>query len=179
MSTDDESGHESFEETLRSIARELGRSVERAMSEVDLDEFAGTFGFDPDVARGWFESAGSWLRGQAEHLGDDAAARHVPHDPPPAPSPPRADDPLRSAAPHPLDLPTEEQGLALSALQSGRWIIEPGSDALAAHGDGPGPRDALGLVRELRARDWIAADGEVTLVGRRALARWLDATGPR
>jgi hypothetical protein len=29
-------------------------------------------------------------------------------------------------------------------------------------------------VRELRVRDWIDNDGEVTLVGRAALRRWLD-----
>jgi hypothetical protein len=69
--------------------------------------------------------------------------------------------------------------LALAALDSGRWTVEPGSNALAAHGEGRGPTDALGLVRELHARDWIAADGEVTLVGRHALSRWLDASTPR
>ena len=84
-----------------------------------------------------------------------------------------ATEPLRSAAPHPLDLPTEEQGIALAALESRRWMVEPGTDALAARGGGPGPSDALGIVRELRVRDWLGADGEITLVGRRALSRWL------
>jgi hypothetical protein len=42
-----------------------------------------------------------------------------------------------------------------------------------AHGDGPVPDDAVGLVGELRARDWINADGEVTLVGHNALRRWM------
>ena len=84
-------------------------------------------------------------------------------------------DPLGTAGPHPLDQPTDEQGLALAALDSGRWIIEPGTDALAAKGEGPGPSDALGIVRELRVRDWIAADGELTLTGQRALSRWLEA----
>ena len=86
-------------------------------------------------------------------------------------------DPLGSAAPHPLDQPTDEQGLALAALDSGRWIIEPGADTLAAKGEGPGPSDALGIVRELRVRDWIAADGKLTATGRRALGRWLDVAG--
>jgi hypothetical protein len=187
MSSDDPN-HENFEETLRAIAREVGRSVERAMSEVDLDRFAGTFGLDPDQARDWVENAGSWLRGQAEGVGDQWASHrsddprgpaeqeHAPAREPSQVS--KADDPLRSAGPHPLDIPTEEQGVALAALDSGRWTVEPGTDALASQGDGPGPSDALGLVRELRARDWIAADGEVTLVGRRALARWLETTPP-
>ena len=44
---------------------------------------------------------------------------------------------------------------------------------LVPHGDGPAPKNALGLVRELGVRDWIDADGTVTLAGRRALERWL------
>jgi hypothetical protein len=170
----DDASDENFEETLRSIARELGRSVERAVDRVDLDEFAEAVGVDPVVAREWVESTGSWLRAHAEALGEEVTLRS-------SKRPSRAagsDDPLRGAGPHPLDLPTEEQGLALAALDSGRWTVEPGTDSLAAKGDGPGPSDALGIVRELRVRDWIAADGEVTLVGRHALSRWLDSTTP-
>jgi len=92
----------------------------------------------------------------------------------PAKTPPSWDDPLRHAGPDPLDTPTDEQGRALAALDSGRWTIEPGTSSLAATGDGPGPSDALGLVRELRVRDWIDAEGEVTMVGAAALRRWLD-----
>ncbi len=80
---------------------------------------------------------------------------------------------------HPLDLPTEEQALALAALDSGRWTVEPGSDSLTAKGDGPGPSDALGIVRELRVRDWIGPDGELTQVGHHALSRWLSAANRR
>ena len=80
----------------------------------------------------------------------------------------------RGAGPHPLDLPTAEQGVALSALDSGRWTVEPGSNSFSIRGEGPGPDDALGLVGELRARDWVDANGEVTLVGHNALRRWLD-----
>jgi hypothetical protein len=69
--------------------------------------------------------------------------------------------------------------MALAALDSGRWRVEPGTHALTAQGEGPGPGDAPGLVDELRARDWIAADGGVTLVGRHALSRWLDAADGR
>jgi hypothetical protein len=61
-------------------------------------------------------------------------------------------------------------------LDSGRWTVEPGTSALSSHSDGPAPSDALGIVRELRVRDWIDSDGEVTMVGRHALSRWLDAT---
>lgn len=153
---------------MRWIAREVGRSAER-MAQVDVDELAGSIGMDPARAKDWVDSAGKWLRAQAESLGDDVVSR----DAGPADAP-LDEDPLRSAAPHPLDLPTEEQGLALAALGSGRWVVEPGSNALTAHGQGSGPTDALGLVRELHARDWIDVDGEVTLVGRHALSRWLD-----
>jgi hypothetical protein len=171
---------ENFEEMLRSIAREVGRSVERMAEKIDVDDVAHSFGVDPESAQEWVDTAAQWLRSQVENLGEDLAA----HEPAPAPAPkqeprpsrPDSDgDPLRGAGPHPLDLPTEEQGLALAALASGRWSVEPGTEALASHGEGPGPSDALGLVRELRARDWIAVDGALTPVGRHALKRWLDS----
>jgi hypothetical protein len=61
--------------------------------------------------------------------------------------------------------------VALSALDSGRWTVRPGSNQLAGTGTGadPAPSDVVG---ELRARDWITADGTPTLVGRQALSRW-------
>ncbi len=185
---EDGENQESFEEKLRSIARELSRSVE-GVGRVDLDEIAEAVGVDPARARLWVDNAGGWLRAQAESFGGDPGFRSTDPrgsegsrpaaDPQRGPRPQPGEDPLRGAGPHPLDLPTEEQGLALAALESGRWTVEPGSNALAARGDGPGPSDALGLVRELRARDWIAADGAMTLVGRDALSRWLDAPNPR
>ena len=176
---------DSFEETVRSIARELGRSVERAMERVDLDDIAETIGVDPANAREWAENIGGWLRTQAEHLGDEVAQRGAarphpgppPEDSTPAPTPPAGEDPLSSAGPHPLDLPSDEQGLALTALESGRWSVEAGTNRLISHGDGPGPNDALGLVRELRARDWITSEGKLTLAGHHALRRWLAARG--
>ncbi len=60
---------------MRSIARELGRSVERAMERVDLDDVADTIGVDPSSAREWAENIGGWLRGQAENLGEEVANR--------------------------------------------------------------------------------------------------------
>jgi hypothetical protein len=165
-------GGESFEEMLRSLAEELGRYVQRSIDNVDIEDVAGSVGVDPAAAREWFETAGGWLSAQTESFGEElakrAAAAHRPDQPVRV-------DPLGGAGPHPLDLPTDEQGLALAALDSGRWIIEPGTDALAARGDGPGPSDALGIVRELRVRDWIGADGKLTATGRHALTRWLDA----
>jgi hypothetical protein len=166
--SEDDTGPGSFEEKVRAIAREVTRSVER-IAEFDLDEIAQAVGVDPARARELADSAGRWLSDRAETLSDDVAflgnltGRSVPNEP------------RHAAGPHPLDLPTAEQGLALSALDSGRWTVEPGSNVLAASGEGPGPSDAMGLVGELRARDWIAADGAVTVVGRNALARWLDS----
>ena len=180
---DEEPGFENFDEWFRSIARELSRSAER-ISQLDVDDIAGAFGVDATAARHWLDGASQWLRDQFENGPGQGAAPSSSPAPstaghPAAPSSPpadraRADDPLRSAAPHPLDVPTDEQGLALSALLSGRWTIEPGSHALAARGEGPGPSDALGIVRELRVRDWITAEGEVTPVGRHAVTRWLE-----
>lgn len=178
MSADNES-HDSFDEIVRSIAREVSRSVEERMAQVDVEEIAGVIGVDPAVAKEWVEGAGRWLRDQAENLGDEVVSTNAgAHSARPA-TPAVDEDPLRGAGPHPLDLPTGDQGLALAALDSGRWTVEPGSNTLAAHGEGPRPSDALGLVRELRVRDWITADGEVTVVGRDALRRWLASVKPR
>jgi hypothetical protein len=171
MSPDDE-GQESFEEKVRSIAREVSRSIER-VAQVDIEEIAESIGVDTARATEWVEGAMGWLRSQAEGFGDDVAPWSREPD-----SKVTREEQVRSAGPHPLDLPTREQGLALAALDSGRWTVEPGSHTLLVHGSGPGPSDAVGLVGELRARDWIAADGEVTLVGRHALGRWLDADRP-
>jgi hypothetical protein len=169
MFEEDES-EDSFEETLRSIAHELSESVQRRMSEIDVDEIAESIGVDADRARQWVDTAASWLTRRVENFGEEMTVPEAWQ----RSAPRRPEDPLRGAAPHPLDLPTEDQGLALAALESGRWTIEPGSETLAAHGDGPGPSDALGLVRALRARDWIAADGRLTSAGRHALERWLE-----
>ncbi len=174
--SDEDSPRKSFEDALRAIGEEVNRAVDR-LSEMDLDDVARSIGVDPEQARGWIDEAGSWLREQADGFDPssfDAARFRASWT---SASGPEATvvDPLTGAGPHPLDHPTRQQGQALAALDSGRWAIEPGTSALVARGDGPAPQDALGLVRELRVRDWLDADGQLTLTGRAALARWLDA----
>lgn len=166
---EDDSDPESFEETLRSLVREVSRSIER-VAQADLDEVAAAIGVDLARARELAESAVGWLRAQAEGLGDDGTSwsgaprgASVEEDPPSRPGP------------HPLDLPTAEQGMALAAVDSGRWKVEPGSDALEDDDAAPRSGHTSGLVDELRARDWITADCQLTLAGRHALSRWLDA----
>ena len=172
--SDDDPGRGNFEEVARALADEVTRALER-FSDIDVDEIARAASTEAERARQWMDDVGRWLREQAGGIaGADFPGASWPGAPAEAP----ADDPLKHAGPHPLDLPTADQGLALAALDSGRWRIEPGTSALSAVGEGPGPRDALGLVRELRVRDWLSADGEITLAGRNALARWLDAAGP-
>jgi hypothetical protein len=168
--SDEDPNDEGFGETLRSIAEALGRYLQLSVETVDLDEFVGRFGVDPVVARDWVESTGSWVRARTERAGEELV-RGFPGT---SPTPIRPDA-LMSAGPHPLDLPTDEQGTALAALDSGRWTVEPGSEMLTPKGEGPGPTDALGVVRELRVRDWLAAGGGLTLTGRHALSRWLDS----
>jgi hypothetical protein len=161
---------DSFEDTLRSIAGEVGRFLERSVENLDVDQFAESTGVDAAAARDWVDRAGEWLKANTENLGDELARRV------PQPKKDAADaDPLGGAGPHPLDLPTEDQGLALAGLDSGRLAIEPGTAMLNVRGDGPPPRGALGLVRELRVRDWIDFEGELTLAGRYALTRWLES----
>jgi hypothetical protein len=178
--SDGDANRNGFEEVMRALAEEVTRAVER-ISEVDVDEIARTASADAERARQWIDDLGRRLRERADALVNASFRAAEPWDdarasPEPGPGARRAGaDPLRDAGPHPLDLPSADQGLALAALDSGRWRLEPGTSALAAHGDGPGPSDALGLVRELRVRDWMSADGELTVVGRHALGRWLDA----
>jgi hypothetical protein len=180
------SEHDSFEERLRAMADQISQSVQR-MSEVDLEEIAERYGVDAERARTLADAAGQWLSdrmsggeplfGQRPHDDHDSAGRGVTAD---------FEVHGRDGAghgerkakhgPHPLDLPIERQGLALSALDSGRWTVRPGSDQLAGTGEGPPPSDAMDLVSELRARDWITADGTLTLVGRHALSRWCRAS---
>jgi hypothetical protein len=178
--SDEDTPRKSFEDALRAIGDEVTRAVDR-LSEMDLDDVARSVGVDPEQARGWVDDAGAWLRQQADSFDTskfDAASFRASWSSSastPSDRPAGAGDPLGDASPHPLDQPTEQQGQALAALDSGRWTIEPGTSALVARGDGPAPHDALGLVRELRVRDWLDADGHLTLTGRAALARWLDA----
>lgn len=159
---------ESFEKKVRAIATELSRSVERAVGSIDLDGIARQVEMGGERLRELADSTGRWIRDSLSDPEADHAARA--RDPEPETAA------LPSAGPHPLDVPSEEQGRALSALDSGRWRVEPGTDVLVAEGDEASPADPRGLVGELRARDWIAANGEVTLVGREALKRWSDAS---
>jgi len=162
-------GNESFEEKIRAIAKEFSRSIERVV-QGDLEEIAEAIGVDPARASEWVDTAVGWVRARTEGLGDEVTVWGAEMA-----GPASNGDSQRRQGPHPMDLPTSDQGLALAALDSGRWRVEPGSHSLVATGEGPGPKDGLDLVGELRARDWIGADGAVTLVGRHALSRWLDA----
>jgi hypothetical protein len=171
-------GMSEFEDRLREIAKEISRTVER-----NIDQVAETFGVDANRAREVAEAAGQWLNDHVEG-GDElfGNARRPEPEPDRAAKAEPGEEPAKRTTrpgPHPLDLPTAPQGLALSALDSGRWTVRPGSNLLASTGEGPAPVDAAERVSELRARDWIRADGELTLVGRRALDRWSDAAAPR
>jgi hypothetical protein len=175
------SDYDNFEDRLRAIADEISRSVQR-LSELDVEELSQRYGVDADRALAFADAAGQWLNerlsagdplfGHGRHRDDEEPVRPV-----------RPDLDLQGASeagqtgpgsgpgPHPLDLPTEQQGVAMSALDSGRWTVRPGSNQPAGTGTGaePAPSDVVG---ELRARDWITADGTLTLVGRHALGRW-------
>jgi hypothetical protein len=166
-----------FEDRLRAIAKEISRSVER-----NIDDVAESFGVDAERARHFAEAAGQWLNDHVE-TGEELFGRPS-STPSPSPAEPAAREKAEAgrasqrSGPHPLDRPTADQGLALSALDSGRWTVRPGSNQLTGSGEGSQPAHASELVSELRARDWIKADGELTLVGRRALGRWCDTVEP-
>ena len=169
-----------FEDRLRAFAEQLSRSI----SEIDLDEVADRLGVDRDRVQGAAEAVEGWLTDRVtphEPLFGDEPGSPVGAEPPlgvPQGDPHTARGPARSGragGPHPLDLPTDEQGRALSALASGRWTVRPGSGRLSSIESSPAhpePPSHADLTGELRARDWITADGAVTLVGRQALLRW-------
>lgn len=162
-----EADDESLEAKLRALAEEIGTSIDRAVEGLDLNEVAERLGMSGERAKELADLAGRWLSNQVQAPAagpreESEAAHRRP----------------RPAGPHPLDIPTEEQGLALSALDSGRWKVDPGTEELVPIHGGPGPSQPIGLVGELRARDWIAPDGEVTLVGHDALTRWLAQAKP-
>jgi hypothetical protein len=144
--SEDDADRNSFEDVARVLADEVSRAIKR-LSQVDVEEIARAAGAEAERTRRWMDELGRWLREQGDALGNAPFATG------------RTEDPLRHAGPHPLDLPSVDQGLALAALDSGRWRVEPGTSALAVHGEGPGPSDALGLARELRVRDWVTAEG--------------------
>ncbi len=150
--SDGEPDRRSFEDVARALADEVNRAVER-LSAIDLDDIARAANEEAERARRWLEE----LARSLTQTGDAAVSPD--------------DAPVHHDGPHPLAMPTAEQGVALAALESGRWRIESGTFSVL---DGPGPSEPLGLLRELRVSDWITADGELTLSGRKALARWLQ-----
>ena len=154
---DEEPDGRSFEDVARAIADEVNRAVER-LSAIDLDDIARAANEEAERARRWFEDLARSVA-QAGEPAQDPGSGSVSGS---------GDAP---AGPHPLAMPTAEQGVALAALESGRWRIESGT--FTVH-DGPGPGDPLGLLRELRVSDWVSGEGELTLSGRKALARWLE-----
>jgi hypothetical protein len=163
---------DSLEAKLRALAEEVSGSIERAVEQLDLSEITERIGMSGERGKELADLATEWLSQQFGVSRAGSSPRtpeeHVAGD----------DNTSRRGGPHPLDVPTEEQGLALSALDSGRWKVDPGTEELVPIGSGPAPGQPVGLVGELRARDWIAPSGEVTLVGRDALTRWLDRPNP-
>ena len=163
---------DSLEARLRAIAEEISGSLERAVEQLDLNEITQRIGIDSERAKQLTDLAAQWL----SHQFPERDASRSPREPPADVRSAGAGS--RASGPHPLDVPTEQQGLALSALDSGRWKVDPGTEELIPVGSGPSPSQPVGLVGELRARDWIAPSGEVTIVGRDALRRWLGRANP-
>jgi hypothetical protein len=159
MSADD-----SFEDRVKAIAEQIAKSLTS-----DIDEVAQRLGVDPGLAREVVSNVERWLNGRVSNQEPRVG------DQPDVPVTAQRTAPTAfGAGPHPLDLPTPDQGIALSALDSGRFTVRPGSSELAGPDADPdlGVGERADLVNELRARDWITPDGNLTTVGRQALLRW-------
>jgi len=168
--TEGDPGPEGLDKLLV-FAREVGQSLERVAGKLDLDGIAGRIGTGGERIKDLAESTGQWLSDQFP----EATARSSPEQRGAG----RIAGRLERAGPHPLDVPTEEQALVLGALDSGRWKVKPGTDELISGGEATSPSNRVGVVGELRARDWIAASGELTVLGRGALERWGERSRPR
>src|SRR3954452_13032638 len=96
----DDEQRDSFEEPLREMAQTIGDSLKRLVGDdFDFDDIVRATGVDPDEAKRWAHEAGDWLNTRSGRFhGEPAGPEHP------------AEDPLRGADPHPLDLPTQEQG---------------------------------------------------------------------
>ncbi|MCK9250059.1 MAG: hypothetical protein M0P31_13935 [Solirubrobacteraceae bacterium] len=176
--SDEDDRPKGFDEILRSIAAEVERAIDQVSRADlgDLERMGRMAGVDLDVEdiRRKVHEAGEWVRGQVEGSGERAEGGTGGwHDRTTRPAG-SASDPRTDPVPSPLDLPTTAQGTALAALESGRWVVEPGARALSEPG-GPTPAEAAGLYGELRVRDWLDLDGAVTTTGQAALRRWLAA----
>src|SRR4051794_1117189 len=119
--SDQEPDRNSFEDIARALADEVSRAMDR-LSDIDMEEIARTASVEAERARHWVEELGGWLREQGGALGDapfgapwDAPAARGSSSDADADAAAEATDPLRAAGPHPLDLPTADQGLALAA----------------------------------------------------------------
>jgi hypothetical protein len=159
MSGVSEPDRDDFADRLRSFAREFSESLERAAERFDKEGLAERIEAGGEQVREFAQFAGQWLN-ELLQPGQPGDLRS------------------RVGGPHPLDMPTEEQGLALGALASGRWHVKPGTNELVADDAGQGPGESFGRAGELRARDWITANGEPTELGHAALRRWAAAGDP-
>ena len=147
----DEDKPKSFEETLRAIADEVTRGIER-VQHGELEDIAREYGVDADRAKRFMDNAGDWLRAQAERS-TLPPFRGRAAEPESRPAEHAVDDFPAGAGPDPLDVPTEDQGRALAALDSGRWTVEPGTSALVLARRRPRPeRRARPGARAARAR---------------------------
>lgn len=165
-----------FDDVVRGIVGEAVRFAEQA-SRRDASGFGGAGGIDLDRARRWADDIGRRFAGEAAATrGSDGPTGTSEASPARRPQPvPAHEGALAQAPGHPRDLPTEAQGRALAALDSGRWRLDAGAARLVCAHDGPAPERPKRLARELRARDWVGEDGRPSRAGRRALDRWLRA----
>src|SRR5947207_15618094 len=119
------SEYDSFEDRLRAMADQISRSLQH-VSEVDLEELAERYGVDADRARTLADSAGRWLNdhlssggplfGQRPPQDHDAATRQASADLEALLAQgAETEKPSTTPGPHPLDHPTDRQGLGLSA----------------------------------------------------------------
>src|SRR5215207_2202342 len=97
--SDEEDRPKSFEEALRAIADEVSRGLQSFKTD-DIEDMARSYGVDADRAKKFFDSAGEWLRTQADNL--NATPFPTASSSSESTAPARWEDSVRGAGPDPL-----------------------------------------------------------------------------
>ena len=159
----------SFEEVARALADEVSRAVER-LSALDLDELARAASAEGERARQWIDELGRWLREQGEGFAGFAARLRIARARAPGR---RGSTATRRAAS--ARSPHRRPGAGAGGTRLGPLEGRAGNQRAGRPRRGPRPQRRARARPRIRVRDWMTADGQITLAGRDALTRWLEA----
>jgi hypothetical protein len=144
--SDDDPERSSFEDVARVLADEVSRAIER-LSEIDVEEIARAATAETERAKRWIDELGRSLREPGDAIGNALFGAGK----------------VREHGPAPVDRPTRGRP------------VEPGTSALAVHGEGPRaqrrararPRASSSRLDDRRGRDHAGRPQRAETVARR------------